>query len=194
MIAQPKSSPPMTVLEYLEWESKQEIRHEYLDGEIIAMTGGTIAHTKIYLNFYRALYAPLQLKGCEVYTADVKVKNAQDSRYFYPDLVVTCDAQDLQAYNLIQNPKLIIEVLSPSTREYDRGDKFKYYRAFPSLQEYVLVDSESIFVEVYQRTEGKFWLYSDYIQGDTINLNSIDFSCTVEALYEGVTLSAIINN
>ncbi|MGL5032490.1 MAG: Uma2 family endonuclease, partial [Microcystaceae cyanobacterium] len=187
-------SPKMTVLEYLEWESKQETRHECLDGEIVAMTGGTIAHNDLALNFYSLLKPHLKKQSCRVNVADVKVQKDQESRYFYPDLVVTCDTEDLQAYNLIHHPKLIVEVLSPSTRGYDRGDKFKYYRAFPSLQEYVLVDSESIFVEVYQRTEGKFWLYSDYSAGDIIHLISIDFSSPIETLYEGVTLPAIADN
>ncbi|MGL5033151.1 MAG: Uma2 family endonuclease, partial [Microcystaceae cyanobacterium] len=103
MIAQPKFSPKMTVLEYLEWESKQEIRHEYLDGEIVAMTGGTIAHNDLALNFYSLLKPHLKKQGCRVNVADVKVQKDQESRYFYPDLLVTCDTEDLQAYNLIHH-------------------------------------------------------------------------------------------
>jgi Uma2 family endonuclease len=157
----------MTPEEYLEWEGKQEFRHEYVDGEIFAMTGGSLPHNDIALNLYRALYPHLRQRGCRVNVSDVKVQTNQNSRYFYPDLVVTCHPQDLQSRKFIQHPKVIIEVLSPSTASYDsptetrrdRAQKLKYYRQIPSLQEYVLVDSESISVEVYHRGDGKMWYY-----------------------------------
>lgn len=187
MIAEPQYPQKMTAEEYLEWESKQELRHEYIDGEILAMTGGTIPHTKIYLNLYRSLYPHLRQRGCEAYVSDVKVQANQNSRYFYPDLVVTCHPDDLKARDFITHPKVIIEVISPSTANYDRGDKFKYYRLIPSLQEYVLVDSESIAVEVYHRGEGKMWHYYGYTDGEVITLESIEFECAIEVLYEGVS-------
>lgn len=187
MIASPQSYPQMSAQEYLDWEAQQELRYEYLDGEVLAMTGGTIPHTKIYLNFYRALYAHLVQTGCEVYVSDVKVQVRANSQYFYPDLVVTCDPSDLSARDFIQNPKVIVEVLSPSTANYDRTKKFRYYRQISSLQNYVLVDSEAISVEVYQRNEGRMWLYSQYEAGEIINLTSIEFECPMELVYEGIT-------
>ncbi|WP_017303174.1 Uma2 family endonuclease [Spirulina subsalsa] len=187
MIAELKFPQKMTPEEYLEWEDKQELRHEYIDGEILAMTGGSIPHTKIYLNFYRALYPHLRQRGCEAYVSDVKVKASEKSRYFYPDLVITCDAEDLRSQQFVKNPTVIVEVLSPGTSAYDRGDKFKYYRQMASLQEYVLVDSESISVEVYKRGEGKMWGYYAYGEGEAIALHSIGFECAIELLYEGVT-------
>ncbi|MGL4375071.1 MAG: Uma2 family endonuclease [Microcoleaceae cyanobacterium] len=187
MIAEPQYPQKMTAEEYLEWESKQELRHEYIDGEILAMTGGTIPHNDIALNLYRALYSHLRQRGCRVNVSDVKVQANQNSRYFYPDLVVTCHPDDLKARDFITHPKVIIEVISPSTANYDRGDKFKYYRQIPSLQEYVLVDSESIAVEVYHRGEGKMWHYYGYTDGDAIVLESIEFECAIEVLYEGVS-------
>lgn len=189
MIAEPQYTQKMTPEEYLEWEAKQELRHEYIDGEILAMTGGSIPHTKIYLNFYRALYPHLHQRGCEAYVSDVKVQVSEKNRYFYPDLVVTCDAEDLKSRDFIQHPKVIIEVLSPSTASYDRGDKLKYYRQIPSLQEYVLVDSESVSVEVYQRGEGKMWSYCTYGEGEAIPLPSLEFECAIALLYEGVNLN-----
>lgn len=187
MIANPQDYQKMTVEEYLEWEAKQELRHEYIDGEILAMTGGTLPHAKIYLNFYRALYPHLRQKGCEAYVSDAKVQANKNSRYFYPDLVVTCDPEDLKARDFIQHPKIIVEVLSPSTASYDRTKKLKYYRQIPSLQEYVLVDSEEIVVEVYRRGEGKMWLYYEYEAEEAIALESIGFECAIEFLYEGVS-------
>ena len=186
MIAQPQYTQKMTAEEYLEWESKQELRHEYIDGEILAMTGGTIPHNSIALNFYTVLRPHLRQRGCQANVSDAKVKPSQLSRYFYPDLVVTCDSDDLNARDLIQNPKIIVEVLSPGTETYDRGDKFKYYRQISSLQEYILVDSEEIIVEVYRRGKGKMWLYYEYEAGETIALESIEFECAIELLYEGI--------
>ena len=186
MIAQPQYTQKMTAEEYLEWEAKQELRYEYIDGEIVAMTGGTLPHNNIALNFYRALYPHLRQRGCQANVSDAKVKPSQLSRYFYPDLVVTCDSDDLNARDFIQNPEIIVEVLSPGTETYDRGDKFKYYRQISSLQEYILVDSEEIIVEVYRRGEGKMWLYYEYEPGETIALESIEFECAIELLYEGI--------
>ncbi|MFB2936132.1 Uma2 family endonuclease [Aerosakkonemataceae cyanobacterium BLCC-F154] len=186
MIANPQKYKKMTAEEYLKWESQQELRHEYVDGEILAMTGGTIPHNEIALNFYTALRPHLRQRGCRANVSDVKVQANQNSRYFYPDLVVTCDPEDLKSREFVQHPKIIVEVLSPGTANYDRGDKFKYYRQMPSLQEYVLVDSESISVEVYHRGEGKMWLYYAFTNGDTIALESIEFECAIELLYEGI--------
>ena len=187
MIANREEYQKMTPEEYLEWEAKQELRYEYIDGEILAMTGGTLPHAKIYLNFYRALYPHLSQRGCEAYVSDAKVQTNQNSRYFYPDIVVTCDPDDLKAKDFIQHPKIIVEVLSPGTASYDRTKKLKYYRQIPSLQEYVLVDSEEIAVEVYRRGEGKMWLYYEYEAGEAIALDSIEFECAIELLYEGVS-------
>lgn len=165
MIADPQYHPKMTVEEYFKWEAQQELRHEYIDGAIFAMTGGSIPHTKIYLNFYRVLYPHLRQRGCDAYVSDVKVM-ANQSRYFYPDLVITCDPEDFKSRDFVQYPKVIVEVLSPSTASHDRGEKFKYYRQIPTLQEYVLVDSESTSVEVYHRGDGKMWLYYAYTDGE----------------------------
>ncbi|WP_293136480.1 Uma2 family endonuclease [Okeania sp. SIO3I5] len=102
----------MTPEEYLEWEAKQEFRHEYVDGEILAMTGGSIPHNNIIaLNFYRSLYPHLCQKGCQVNVSDVKVRENKNRRYFYLDLVITCNADDLKSHNVIEHPKVIIEII-----------------------------------------------------------------------------------
>jgi Uma2 family endonuclease len=112
MMANPQYHQKMTAEEYVVWEAKQELRHEYIDGEILAMTGGTLPHNDIALNFYTALRPHLRSRGCRVNVSDVKVQASKSSRYFYPDLVVTCDPDDLKARDFIQHPKLIVEVLS----------------------------------------------------------------------------------
>ncbi len=186
MIAQPKNYQRMTAEEYLEWEVKQEFRHEYVDGKILAMTGGSLPHNDIAINFCIALKSHVRQRGCRVNMSDAKVKDVKNNRYFYPDLVISCNADDLKARDFIQHPSVIIEVLSPSTRGYDRDEKFKYYRQIDSLQEYVLVDSESNSVEIYQRGEGRMWLYSAYTEGEDFTLSSIEFNCSLDVLYEGV--------
>jgi Uma2 family endonuclease len=191
MIASPQNIPIMTVQEYLAWEANQELRYEYIAGEVLAMPGGNILHNDIALNLYRALYPHLQQKGCRVNVADVKVQARANSQYFYPDLVITCHPDDLKARDLIQHPKVIVEVLSPSTESYDRTKKFKHYRQIPSLQDYVLVDSETISVEVYHRSEGKLWLYAQYEAGEAIALTSVEFECPIELIYAGIVFDQV---
>jgi Uma2 family endonuclease len=185
MISLPQQQK-MTSAEYLEWESHQDIRYELVEGIAVAMTGGTIPND-IALNFYSALRPYLRARGCRVNVADVKVRVNSNSVYFYPDLVVSCDPQDVMAREAIESPMVIVEVLSPSKAAKDRSEKFTRYRSIPSLQEYILIETERIGVECYRRGEGRMWLYYPYIAGDTIELASIEFSCPIELLYEGVT-------
>jgi Uma2 family endonuclease len=186
MIAIPQQPAKMTIEEYLTWELDQDIRYEYINGEIFAMTGGTIPHNDIALNLYTSLRPHLRPRGCRVNISDVKVQVTPKSPYFYPDLIVSCHPDDLNARKFIQNPKLIVEVLSPGTSNKDRGEKFRYYLTMPSLQEYILIDSEKISVERYCRGEGRMWLYYPYTTGDIITLSSIEFEFPIEMLYDGV--------
>lgn len=186
MMANSPQPQKMTIEEYLLWELDQDLRYEYINGEVFAMTGGTIPHNDIALNLYTALRPHLRPRGCRVNVSDVKVRVTSKSPYFYPDLIVSCDRQDLNAHKFIQNPKLIVEVLSPSTSSKDRGEKFRYYLEMPTLQEYLLIDSEKISVERYCRGEGRMWLYYPYTTGDIITLSSIEFELPIELLYEGV--------
>ncbi|MDJ0799613.1 MAG: Uma2 family endonuclease [Calothrix sp. MO_167.B12] len=185
MVAISPQPQKMTIEEYLEWEPQQEIRYEYVNGEVIAMTGGTIPHNDIALNFYRALYPHLRSRGCRVNVSDVKLQVTPNSPYYYPDVIVSCDAQDVNARKFIQNPTIIAEVLSPGTSSRDRGEKFTNYLTIPSLQEYLLIDSEKISVERYSRGEGRMWLYYPYGDGDIITLSSIEFEFAIALLYEG---------
>lgn len=187
MIATPQP-PSMTIAEYLEWEPLQELRYEYVHGTVIAMAGGTIPHNDIALNLYHALYPQVRSKGCRINVADVKVEVNSNSPYYYPDVVVSCHPDDLTARKLLPHPKLIVEVLSPGTEAKDRGEKFAHYRSSPTLQEYVLIESEKVGVECYRRGEGRLWLYYPYIDGDVITLESIDFSFPIALLYENVSL------
>ncbi|MGL5065374.1 MAG: Uma2 family endonuclease [Microcoleus sp.] len=186
MIAISQTSQKMTVEEYLEWEAQQEMRHEYVNGEVFAMTGGSIPHNDLALNFYTALRPHLRSRGCIINVSDVKLQINSQSRYYYPDVTVSCDPQDINSRQFIQNPKLIAEVLSPSTSGKDRDEKFTAYLKIPTLQEYILIDSEKISVERYCRGEGRMWLYYPYTAGEIVSLSSIEFELPIELLYEGV--------
>ena len=183
----------MTPEEYLEWEQHQEERHEYLDGEVIAMTGSSLFHNDIALNLYTALRPHVRARGCRINVSDAKVK-VNATTYFYPDLVVSCDDRDRAATQLFQYPKVIVEVLSPSTEAYDRGKKFTQYRTLPTLQEYILIDTTEMSVDCYRRGEGRQWWLAPYVVGDTVTLESVEFSCPIELFYEDVQLESIDAN
>ncbi len=183
----------MSYEEYLAWESTQETRHEYFNGEAIAKAGGTRNHNRVALNFFKVLDNGLADRTCEVYIADVKVQVEPSRKYFYPDVVVTCDQRDTEA-QLVLFPCLIIEVLSPSTEAYEslsetlreRGFKFSQYRKFDSLQEYVLVQVEQPIVEVFQRNQDGKWLFSEYGLSDRLFLKSVNLEIAVSDLYKPV--------
>lgn len=193
MIADPKNQS-MSPTDYLEWEAQQPIKYEYLSGIAYAMTGGTIPHNDIALNLYRALYPHLRSKGCRVNVADVNVQVSNNGPYFYPDVIVSCHEQDQRAHKLIQFPCLIVEILSPGTAGFDRGEKFRAYRRLHTLQEYVLIDAETRNVECYCRNrQGKWELTAYPPDEDTdngsdpdVHFTSIDFRCSLSLLYENI--------
>jgi Uma2 family endonuclease len=178
----------MSYEQYLVWESTQETRHEYFNGEVIAMAGSTRNHNRVSLNCFKSLDDALGDRQCDVYIADVKVQVEPSRKYFYPDVVVTCDERDRDP-QLVLFPCLIIEVLSPSTEAYDRGFKFSQYRQFDSLQEYVLVQVEQPIVEVFQRNQDGKWWFSEYELGDRLFLQSINLEISVEDLYKQIDFS-----
>lgn len=185
MIANPQFQY-MSPQEYLEWEKNQELRYEYIDGEVFAMTGGTKPHNRIAGNLYTKLDDFLAEKDCEVYISDVKVQVSESGPYHYPDVVVTCDIRDKKSIDLVQYPCLIVEVLSPSTAAFDRGKKFTRYRQSQTLKEYVLIESDEIAVECFRRNDQGLWVLHTYSEGDTLNLESVGISIPVDKLYRQV--------
>ncbi|QHG15055.1 Uma2 family endonuclease [Nostoc sp. ATCC 53789] len=175
----------MSAEEYLVWEPTQEERYEYWDGEVVMMSGATRNHNRISLNFSKLLDDALANRTCEVYIVDVKVQVEPGQKYFYPDVVVTCDERDTDP-QLVQFPCLIIEVLSPSTEAADRGKKFAKYRQSPTLQEYVLVQVAQPGVEVFRRNEQGKWVLSEYNLGDILRLESVDVEIAIIDLYRQV--------
>lgn len=175
----------MSAEEYLLWEPTQEQRYEYWDGEVVAMSGGTRNHNRVSLNFSKLLDDALADRSCEVYIVDVKVQVEPGQKYFYPDVVVTCDQRDRNP-QLIQFPCLIIEVLSPSTEAADRGKKFAQYRQSPTLQEYVLVQVAQPLVEIFRRNQQGQWVLSEYNLNDRLRLESVDVEIAIADLYRQV--------
>ncbi len=175
----------MTAEEYLAWEATQEERYEYWDGEVVAMSGATRNHNRVALNFSKVLDDALIDRPCEVYIVDVKVQVEPGQKYFYPDVVVTCDQRDDDP-QLIQFPCLIVEVLSPFTEAVDRGVKFAKYRQFSTLQEYILVQVEQAAVEVFRRNERGQWVLSDYALSDSLLLESVGVEIAIADLYQQV--------
>jgi Uma2 family endonuclease len=181
----------MSATEYLDWEPTQEERYEYWDGEVILRGSGLIYnyndrnHNRISLNFAKLLDDALLNRDCDVYIADVKVQVEPGRKYFYPDVVVTCDKSDDDA-QIVQSPCLIIEVLSPSTEAIDRGAKFARYRQFQSLQEYILVQVDRPKVEIFRRNENNQWVLSEYDLDDRLLLESIGVEIAIADLYRQI--------
>lgn len=179
----------MTPDEYLEWEAHQETRHEYVDGEVYAMTGGTLPHNTIAINLTSILKNHVRSRGCRLFITDAKVQLSESGNpYFYPDVSVTCHLEDKQATKHLTHPCLIVEVLSPATEAYDRGAKFAQYRRLESLREYVLISSEKISVEIFRLNDRHKWELTPYAAGEIVQLTSIDFEGKIELLYEDVEL------
>ena len=186
MIAAQEHFPRFTPTEYFAWEEQQQVRHEYIDGEVYAMTGGTINHSQIASNFNRLLGNHLRGSGCKTLNSDARVNILASSHYVYPDVSVTCDERDKTTAQYITYPCLIIEVLSPSTEAYDRGNKFKLYRRNPILQEYVLIDAETMAIELFRKTDSDTWQIIDYDPGDMVELTSIKLTFPIEQVYEDI--------
>ena len=180
--------PHLTPQEYLDWEPLQDIRYEYIDGEVYGMTGGTLPQSEIAGNLIALLKTHLRGKGCRVIGSDAKIGITDDGSFLYADVSVTCDPRDRTALKYACYPSLIAEVLSPSTEAYDRGGKFALYRRLESCNEYVLISSEAIGVKIFRLNEKGKWELTPYTQDDEIHLTSIDLCFPIERLYEDIVL------
>jgi Uma2 family endonuclease len=189
----PAEQRRFTIREYLELEEKAVERHEFHDGEILAMSGGTFRHGRILGSFFHKLYSRLEAKGSHCFPMEghVRVRIPTRNHYLYPDISVVCppvefDADDPKQTTII-NPRIIIEVLSESTELYDRGGKFELYRQIATLQEYVLVSQTHPTVETYVREPKRSWVFTDYKGIDAVaELRSIDISIPLAEIYSGV--------
>ena len=178
----------LTPEEYLTWERKSDTKHEYLGAEIIAMSGASRAHSLIVTNISGELY--IQLKGgtCEVHTNDMRVRTHPETSYFYPDVVVVCGEPHFEdnVFDTLLNPVVLVEVLSPSTERYDRGEKFDYYQQLTSLREYVLVSQDEVRVELHRR-QGTAWQPTEFRSlKDMLSLDAINCELALSDIYRRV--------
>jgi Uma2 family endonuclease len=180
---------PMSVEEYLELDrSSSDIRYEYANGYAYMMSGGTPQHALIIGNFQGELSRQLEERGsrCLAYPADATVWLSEEI-YVHPDVVVTCNEQDLTSLDSLRSPSLVVEALSPSTEKRDRGIKFDWYRSCPSIQEIVLVRTEHPLVEMYRRqSDRRRWMLQFYGPGEDVELTSLDMNVAVDTIYRRV--------
>lgn len=180
----------LTVEEYLAFERASESKHEYYDGDVFAMTGGTPAHSLIASNFIREAGNALKGRPCVVYTSDLRVKVNPSGLYTYPDVTIVCGEQlfDDELRDTLINPTVIVEVLSKSTASYDRGPKSKHFRKVESLQALIFIEQESPAVEVYRRQPDGNWILSDATElTDSIAIEPIGILIPLAEIYRNVS-------
>lgn len=186
MQVQEKSYSPEA---YLAMEEVAEYKSEYHDGQIIPMTGGTTDHNQIAGNLYAALNFALRRQDYRVYLGDVRLWIPGRRRYVYPDVMVIAGQPEYHnnRKDTVTNPQVIVEVLSDSTANYDRGDKFRYYRSIPPFQEYILINQTEMYVEQFYKTATKQWQLNEYDnENTTLMLNSFDFQISFLDIYDKV--------
>ena len=177
--------------EYLASEERSPIRHEYMGGELYAMAGGSQRHNRIALNAASALLSDLRSTPCQVFMSDVKLHVAHDNAYYYPDVMVACNEASPLAgeAQIVADPLLVVEVLSPATETIDRREKLAAYRRVPSVMEYVLVSQDRQQVEIYRRQGDIGWLYLSFEAGETVEFSSVALALPIGELYAGTDVT-----
>ncbi|RKU19701.1 hypothetical protein C6503_07250 [Candidatus Poribacteria bacterium] len=204
-MATPAGQTRLTPEEYIAFERKALpdagiIRHEYINGELIAMSGASREHNLITGNIFGELRTLLRGSECETYANEMRVSTPTTTSYFYPDVVVVCEEPRFEddVFDTLLNPIVLVEVLSPSTHVYDRREKFAHYRHLASLQEYVLVAQDKVLVEHHRRQEtqepapatGNDWIFTDFQKlEESLPLTSIHCELPLEEIYERVLFS-----
>lgn len=176
--------------QYLEMERASEVKHEYYNGEVYAMAGVSLKHNIIAANLNVNIPSHLKGKNCRMYGSDLRIHIPENSLYTYPDFSIICgkpETTDSFADNVI-NPSVIIEILSKSTENYDRGKKFALYRSIKTLKEYILIDSKSILVELFVRQNNNSWNLTEYKQlSDSFHISTIKLTLQLSDIYEDVS-------
>jgi Uma2 family endonuclease len=183
-----KSVPYTTYSEsdYLAYEAQSPVRHEYIAGEIFAMTGASIRHNVIAGNLFAELRNHLKGTPCRALIEGVKLRLRKEQSYFYPDVMVTCEdrLQELDSQQqIVEAPLVVIEILSPTTEATDRREKLRAYRTLPSLKEYLLVSQEQAQVEIYRRRGDIGWDIITYEPGDTVEIASLEIKLDMDEIY-----------
>jgi Uma2 family endonuclease len=177
--------------DFLTWDATQTERHEFFNGEVFAMAGGTDAHSIVSGNVYMALRNHLAGTPCRVFNSDVKLHVEQANSYFYPDVFVTCSSEDANQPLLKNKPELIVEVLSESTAAYDRGRKFEAYRKLPTLREFVIIDPTTRQAETYRKGEEGLWVLHPFTFGQGLELTCFDLKITAAQLFADLDVQSV---
>lgn len=177
----------LSYAEYLAAEEVSDIKHEYIEGHVVAMAGGTMAHATLVGNVHGLTFNALQGRPCRPFNESQRIRIPATDLSTYPDLSIICGPRlpDEVDRHAATNPTVLVEVLSKSTAAYDRGEKFDHYKQLPSLREYVLVESSRMHVDVYRLDDRGEWVYRSYGPGSSVPLASVGISLELEALYEG---------
>jgi Uma2 family endonuclease len=181
----------LSIEEYLEFEKDSDEKHEYYKGEIFAMSGALVPHNIIASNTLGGLFQKLKGKGCRPFNSDMRIHIEKNTLFTYPDISVICgEVLTLNDDNFnALNPTVIIEILSPSTKSYDRGDKFKLYRDIDSLKEYILIDSQAVGIEVFRLNEQNHWELEEYKSvEEVLQIPSLRVSLSLQEIYDGTKL------
>jgi Uma2 family endonuclease len=185
------SNKKYTIEEYLEMEEISQEKHEYYQGEIFAMSGPKVQHGIISGNTFGLLFNKLKGKPCRPFNGEQRIHIEKNTLFTYPDIFVVCgeiETRNNDDWNIL-NPVVIVEILSPSTRDYDHGLKFQLYRDIPSLKEYILIDSESIHIEIFFLNDHGNWELKEYKSiEDSFALKSIQVQLDLKEIYEGTKL------
>jgi Uma2 family endonuclease len=181
----PAGKKTWTPEEYLAWERRQPEKHEFHGGEVFAMAGATSEHNQIVANVLGELRSALRQKPCRVFASDLRVTVPATGLYTYPDASVVCGRPELEDDTLdtLLNPLVLVEVLSESTEDYDRGTKFTNYRTIPSFRDYVLISTDKVLVEYHTRQSDGSWLLREYRAGQRFRLESVGCELAVDELY-----------
>jgi len=176
--------------EYLTLEATSQEKHEFYHGEIFAMAGGTFRHSRIKINLIASLHLKLRGKSCQLTDSDMRI-GTPSGLMTYPDVAIFCGQPELiDNQRTLLNPVVMIEVLSPSTRGYDQGDKFRLYRSIVTFREYLLIDSECVHLQQFHRSAAHEWILHEYIDlNEIIYLSSIDESLSLAEIYENISFT-----
>jgi Uma2 family endonuclease len=179
-----------TVAEYIEFEENSEIRHEFHEGHLYPIEATSIPHNRVIQNAI-ALMRPVFLKrGCILTHENVKLQIIEKGKYVYPDIMLSCHEKDKNSLFIMRHPSLIVEVLSKSTADYDKGTKFSYYQTLHSIQYYLLIESRWQSIELYSRTENKkIWTYQSFTEpSEIIEFPKLDFQMSVDEIYQDLNI------
>lgn len=175
--------------EYLEGERQAEQKHELMNGKIVTMTGASLEHNTIVGNLLRDIGGFLKGKSCRIFPSDLRVHIESTNSFTYPDATIVCGKPELldEHFDTLLNPSVIIEVTSPSTETYDRGNKFFTYQQLSSLQEYILIDSSTVHVHLITKREDGSWLFKVIeTLSDSLTINTIQQELPLKDIYDGI--------